>query len=191
MDDDEGGADVQSILTYGAKTLFDEGEQESREIVCEYSVQRLLAHVSKHHSDTDHDLDALIERTENEEVVEESGKEGGGANAAFSFAKIWTADKDALEEFPDDVSEKPEESDSWALTLQRLAEQNKEAEVAQVSGRGARRAAAAAVAALKPQVRSLCSVRFLILTFCSIRSTLVTHPRSRRARASRMQNRLL
>ena len=107
--------------------------------------------VSHYSSDTDHDLDALIERTENEETVEESGP-GTGANAAFSFAKIWTADKDALEEFPDDVSEKPEESDSWALTLQRLAEKNKEVEEAQVIGRGARRAAAAAVAALKPQV---------------------------------------
>ena len=34
MDDDEGGANVQSILTYGAKNLFDE-EGQSREIICE------------------------------------------------------------------------------------------------------------------------------------------------------------
>lgn len=33
MDDDEGGGDVQSILTYGAKTLFEEDEN-SRDITC-------------------------------------------------------------------------------------------------------------------------------------------------------------
>ncbi len=34
-DDEDGGEDVQSILTHGAKALFeDEADQASREIIC-------------------------------------------------------------------------------------------------------------------------------------------------------------
>lgn len=37
MDDDEdnGGENIQSILTYGAQTLF-ESDQEARDIVCKF-----------------------------------------------------------------------------------------------------------------------------------------------------------
>lgn len=35
-EDDSAGDDVQSILTYGAKALFEEGEQGARDIVCTY-----------------------------------------------------------------------------------------------------------------------------------------------------------
>ena len=58
----------------------------------------------------------------------------------FSFAKIWAADKDTLEEVVEDVDQK----DSWAQTLQKLnleREKQQEREFAQ-SGRGARRKAA-------------------------------------------------
>ena len=34
-EDDSAGDDVQSILTYGAKALFEEGEQATQDIVCE------------------------------------------------------------------------------------------------------------------------------------------------------------
>lgn len=35
MDDDEnGGDDLRSILTFGAKALFEEGNQGSKDIVC-------------------------------------------------------------------------------------------------------------------------------------------------------------
>lgn len=34
-EDDSAGDDVQSILTYGAKALFEEGEQASQDIICE------------------------------------------------------------------------------------------------------------------------------------------------------------
>ena len=33
-DEDSPGDDVQSILTFGAKALFDEGEQGAHDIVC-------------------------------------------------------------------------------------------------------------------------------------------------------------
>ena len=34
-EDDSAGDDVQSILTYGAKALFEEGEHATQDIVCE------------------------------------------------------------------------------------------------------------------------------------------------------------
>lgn len=39
MDDDDGaGDDVQSILTYGAKALFEEGDQGIHDIICSRSL---------------------------------------------------------------------------------------------------------------------------------------------------------
>lgn len=35
INDDEDGNDVQSMLTFGAKALFDESDQENRDITCE------------------------------------------------------------------------------------------------------------------------------------------------------------
>jgi chromodomain-helicase-DNA-binding protein 4 len=37
MDDDENGEDdLKSILTFGAKALFEEGDQASKDIICVY-----------------------------------------------------------------------------------------------------------------------------------------------------------
>ncbi|KAJ3911523.1 P-loop containing nucleoside triphosphate hydrolase protein [Lentinula edodes] len=97
MDDDESaGENVQSILTYGAQQLFNESNGNSRDII--YS---------------EADIDNLITKTEKEGDQENAPKEG----AAFSFAKIWTADKDELEEIAD---EDQFEVDSWARPLQRI-----------------------------------------------------------------------
>ncbi|KAF8973574.1 hypothetical protein BDZ97DRAFT_1690769 [Flammula alnicola] len=117
-DDENGGEDVQSILTYGAQALFD-SEQDARDIT--YS---------------ENDIEKLLEKTEME-AVQEAPKAGGGL--AFSFAKIWAADKDSLEEVVED-----DQKDSWAQTLQKInaeREKEQEKEMAQ-SGRGARRKAA-------------------------------------------------
>ncbi|KAI0068286.1 hypothetical protein BV25DRAFT_1987089 [Artomyces pyxidatus] len=126
MDDEEGGTDVQSILTFGAKALFEEGG--GRDII--YS---------------DHDVDKLIEKTETEGDQDEKTDTSG---LAFSFAKIWTADKDELEEMEDDPMEDLEPSDSWALELQRIAEELAKEQTQEATGRGVRRKAAMAV---KPQ----------------------------------------
>ncbi|KAJ3927888.1 MAG: hypothetical protein NXY57DRAFT_1042073 [Lentinula lateritia] len=77
MDDKSKGENVQSILTYGAQQLFNESSGSSRDIV--YSEE---------------DIDNLITKTKKEGDQENVPKEG----AAFAFAKIWTADKDELEE---------------------------------------------------------------------------------------------
>uniref|UniRef100_A0A8H7YAC3 Chromatin remodeling factor mit1 n=1 Tax=Psilocybe cubensis TaxID=181762 RepID=A0A8H7YAC3_PSICU len=117
-DEDNGGEDVQSILTYGAQALF-EPEESSRDITY-----------------TDNDIDKLLEKTERE-AVKEAPKASGGLT--FAFAKVWAAEKDALE----DIGEE-DQTDSWAQTLEKInqnraKEQEKEAAL---SGRGARRKAA-------------------------------------------------
>ncbi|KAG6821361.1 hypothetical protein H0H93_014158 [Arthromyces matolae] len=119
MDDDDGaGEDVQSILTYGAQALF-ESEQSSRDIV--YSEQ---------------DIEKLVEKTEKEGEEQEQVKE----NMAFSFARVWAADKDSLEEVED-----IDQGDSWAQTLQRITEERDNVRMQEVaqSGRGVKRRAAA------------------------------------------------
>ena len=145
MDDEEtAGEDVQSILTYGAQTLFD-ADQDSREIVCEDLPCLCLLTFHENLADSDHDVDKLIEKTEQEGETEERTTDG----LSFSFAKIWATDKENLEEIPDDEQE---QGDSWAQTLQRMnAEKDKlQSQEAAQSGRGARRKAA-----LLKQVSSL------------------------------------
>ncbi|KAL0951419.1 hypothetical protein HGRIS_008111 [Hohenbuehelia grisea] len=122
MEDEEGpGEDVQSILTYGAKALFEEEAGSSRDIVY-----------------TDNDLDKLIVKTETDVPEPATANQEGGFT--FSFAKIWAADKDALEE----VEEANEQDDAWAQTLQKIAEEREKAQVVEAaqSGRGTRRRAA-------------------------------------------------
>ncbi|KAJ4002497.1 SHREC complex subunit Mit1 [Lentinula boryana] len=118
MDDDEpAGENVQSILTYGAQQLFDETTGNSRDIV--YS---------------DVDIDNLIAKTEKEGDKELAPKEG----AAFSFAKIWTAEKNGLEEIAD---EGQFEVDSWTQTLQKINEERarNQAQEEEEHGKGGRR----------------------------------------------------
>ncbi|KAH9942923.1 SNF2 family N-terminal domain-containing protein [Amylocystis lapponica] len=124
MDDEEGSKDVQSILMHGAESLMKEveGEQEGPQI--HYSEQ---------------DMDNLIEKTE-KEGDEVEPQEGGGA--AFSFAKVWSADKDSLEEMADDANT-ISQVDSWAQTLERLAAERAKEQAKEVTGRGVRRRAAA------------------------------------------------
>ncbi|KAF8560206.1 hypothetical protein OG21DRAFT_38190 [Imleria badia] len=124
MDDDEnGGDDLRSILTFGAKALFEEGNQGSKDIVY-----------------TDHDLDKLIEKTEVE------GDEGNITNEPglkFNFAKVWAAEKDTLEDVGDSVPD-IDHGDSWAQALERIAAKKTAATEKEVTGRGVRRKAAAA-----------------------------------------------
>ncbi|KAF8634457.1 hypothetical protein AX15_000900 [Amanita polypyramis BW_CC] len=119
MDDDDSiGEGVQSILTFGAKALFEE-EQGSRDIIY-----------------TEQDVDKLIEKTEQEGEKQEEVKEGA---FSFSYAKVWAADKDAMEEVQDD-----DQVDSWTQTLQKINAERERNQIQEVvtTGRGARRAAA-------------------------------------------------
>ncbi|KAI9461026.1 hypothetical protein BJY52DRAFT_1168379 [Lactarius psammicola] len=124
MDDEEGGSDVRSILTYGAQALFDE-TADARNIT--YSEQ---------------DLDKLIEKTETEgEQPKEAGEDAGHA---FSFAKVWTAENDGLEEVDDRAHEPSGTVDSWAHTLELIAKEQAQMKATERTGRGVRRKAAIA-----------------------------------------------
>ncbi|OSD03298.1 hypothetical protein PYCCODRAFT_1434714 [Trametes coccinea BRFM310] len=125
MDDESGTEeDVQSILMFGAKALFeDNAESAAREI---------------HYSE--HDIDSLIEKTEKEgdEVETESGP-----GSLFAFAKVWSADKEGLEDLPDEVANNADEADSWAKALELIATQRDKEREKEATGRGVRRKAAA------------------------------------------------
>ena len=89
--------------------------------------------------DSEHDIQQLIEKTEKEGDQQEPA---AGENAAFSFAKVWAADKDGVEELQDNVEQQAQE-DAWAQTLARIAEERMKERAKEETGRGVRRKAAA------------------------------------------------
>ena len=89
--------------------------------------------------DTDTDLDKLIERTEIEGEKDVVANESG---LQFSFAKVWAADKDTLEDI-DEVTQDISQDDSWAQALERIAATKNVAQKKEAMGRGVRRKAAA------------------------------------------------
>ncbi|TBU49968.1 SNF2 family N-terminal domain-containing protein [Dichomitus squalens] len=125
MDDESGSReDVQSILLFGAKALFEETEETvAREV---------------HYSE--HDIDNLIEKTEKEgdQVESESG-----AGSLFSFAKVWSADKEGMEELAEEAAEQSEQADAWTKALELIAHRAAAEKEKEQTGRGVRRKAAA------------------------------------------------
>jgi hypothetical protein len=97
-------------------------------------------------TDSDLDIEKLIEKTENEGEQTEAPKESG---MTFSFAKVWAADKDTLEDIEETAPENANQGDSWAQTLQRIELERQKEKEQEITGRGARRRATA----LFPQVR--------------------------------------
>ncbi|KAI0785072.1 SNF2 family N-terminal domain-containing protein [Abortiporus biennis] len=130
MDDDEGREDVQSILMFGAQTLFEDSDSQAAKDI--------------HYSETD--IDKLIEKTEKEgDQPEQQSNESN----LFSFAKVWAADKDDLEDIADDSAEATEQKDSWAQMLELIAAEGVIEQEKEATGRGVRRRAAAVFT--KPQ----------------------------------------
>jgi len=84
----------------------------------------------------------LIEKTETEETPLEETVEDPGQ--AFSFAKVWSADNDALEELEDQAPEHTAATDSWAHALELIAKEQTQTKAAERTGRGVRRKAAIA-----------------------------------------------
>ena len=70
---------------------------------------------------------------------------GNKDNALFSFAKVWSAEKDSLEEFSEEAAQQVEQVDSWTKTLERIAAERQQAQAEEflTSGRGVRRKTAA------------------------------------------------
>jgi len=84
----------------------------------------------------------LIEKTETEEAPrEETGEETG---QAFTFAQVWTAENEVLEELEDHAPEHTETTDTWARALELIAKEQVQSKAAERTGRGVRRKAAIA-----------------------------------------------
>jgi hypothetical protein len=86
----------------------------------------------------------LIEKTETE--TEEAPREEAGDDTgqAFTFAKVWTAENERLEELEDQTPENMETSDTWAHALELIAKEQARAKATERTGRGVRRKAAIA-----------------------------------------------
>jgi chromodomain-helicase-DNA-binding protein 4 len=138
--DDELGEDVQSILTFGAQQLFQD-ENADRGITCKWMCCLRFLLTLTVTVDSEADVQSLIEKTEKEgDQPEETGQ---NQNSAFSFAKIWTAEKDALTEMSDVTLEHAGEvDDSWGQVLAKLEAERGKVRAQEVTGRGAKRKAA-------------------------------------------------
>ncbi|GJJ09860.1 hypothetical protein Clacol_004084 [Clathrus columnatus] len=123
MDEGEIPNDLQSILTFGTKALF-EAASEIDDI--KYSEQ---------------DIDKLIIRTEEEgDAVAEDNNTSG-----FGFAKLWEAYKDVLKEVQEDASTEDQDTGFWDSILAKATEEQAKIGAAEVTGRGAKRRAATTV----------------------------------------------
>ena len=92
-------------------------------------------------ADSEADIQSLIEKTEKEgDQIEETSQ---NQSSAFSFAKVWAADKDALTDMNEGASEHADETDdSWAQVLAKLETERTKTQAQEVTGRGAKRKAA-------------------------------------------------
>lgn len=88
--------------------------------------------------DSDQDIDDLIERTEKEGDQNEPEDQ---SKALFSFAKIWSTEKNSLEELPDNDGAEGS-ADSWADVLSKIEQEKSLNEKPEAFGRGVRRKAA-------------------------------------------------
>ena len=84
----------------------------------------------------------MIEKTEIEEAPREETSEDTGQ--AFTFAKIWTAENEVLEDLEDQELEHTEATDTWARALELIAKEQAQVKAAERTGRGVRRKAAIA-----------------------------------------------
>jgi len=126
-DEEEEVIDVESILSFGAKRLF---EDDAEDRVIKYD---------------DEGVDKLLDRSSIEQTKTTNGSGDGSAENAFSFARVWANDKGSLEENTfgnetpeDDATPEP---GFWEKVLQeREAEARREAAAKQQEfGRGRRK----------------------------------------------------
>lgn len=86
----------------------------------------------------------MIEKTETETEKTPPEETGEDPGQAFSFAKIWTTENDALQELEDQALGHTEATDSWAHALELLAKEHTQTKATERYGRGVRRKAAIA-----------------------------------------------
>lgn len=89
-------------------------------------------------------------------MIEKTEKEGDQpeqkTGEAFTFAKVWAAEKDSLDEMDD--AEAQAQDQAWTKTLARIEEENAKQQAMEVTGRLAKRKAAAVFAKSNAKVRT-------------------------------------
>lgn len=121
-----------------------------RQTVCILSPCSISSSVDEsRYLDSETDVENLITKTETEGDQEDPGASANGLT--FSFAKIWAADKDGLEEMADEDAVAVQ-ADAWAQTLQRMADERAKMQAAEVNAGGRPSRRAAVMAMQKPQV---------------------------------------
>jgi chromodomain-helicase-DNA-binding protein 4 len=119
--------DVESILSFGAKRLFDD-EDEERTIKYD-----------------DESVDKLLDRSQMEQTKTTGGDGDGSAENAFSFARVWANNKGILEEtaFAEETGEDDNtpEPGFWDRVLKEREEKARREAAAKLEelGRGRRR----------------------------------------------------
>lgn len=116
-------------------------------IVSKKHTQPLISWIN-HGTDSEQDIQNLIERTEQAAATTESLTSESGLK--FDFAKIWEPTRGSLEEVTEDAGQIQGDDDFWAKLLEQSKQ--KEEEENEKMGRGARRKAAAAVTTVSPPI---------------------------------------
>ncbi|KAG9121858.1 hypothetical protein FRC07_002007, partial [Ceratobasidium sp. 392] len=121
LGDEDEMNDIQGLLTFGAKALFENPGESASDI--KY---------------TDHDVEQLITRAETEKVEEKKSAESG---MKFDFAQVWDRAKGTTTDIPDNDQNDGADDDFWAGVIKRAAEEKAQKRAQELTGRGARKRA--------------------------------------------------
>ncbi|KAF8707907.1 Class II histone deacetylase complex subunits 2 and 3, partial [Rhizoctonia solani] len=124
LGDEDEVEDIQGILMFGAKALFENPGESASDIK----------------SDTEKDVEELIIRAETEKIEEKQPGEGGGMK--FDFAQVWNR-QGSNTEVGQDTQETEGDDDFWAGVIKRAAEEKEKRRAQVLMGRGARKRAIA------------------------------------------------
>ncbi|KAG8747869.1 hypothetical protein FRC10_010488 [Ceratobasidium sp. 414] len=121
LGDEDEVDDIQGLLTFGAKALFENPGESTSDI--KY---------------TDYDIEQLVTRAETEKVEEKRSTESG---MKFDFAQVWDRAKGTTTHIPEDDQGAGADDDFWAGVIKRAAEEKAQKRAQELTGRGARKRA--------------------------------------------------
>jgi hypothetical protein len=137
LGDEDEMEDIQGILMFGAKALFENPGESASDIKCAYDlIKRTLFDLTKCRADTEKDVEDLIIRAETEKIEEKQNGEGSGMK--FDFAQVWNR-QGSNTEVGQDTQEVAADDDFWADVIKRAAEEKEKKRAQVLMGRGARK----------------------------------------------------
>lgn len=149
MDDDAPDDQLQSLISFGAKALFEDDSQIDTRCknisisISRYTNRRILW------PDSSEDIDSLIDRVQ-QQATEEPVAETSQNQMTFGFAKIWERQGNQSVLVPADTDAVVEEVDPdfWAQVVERTRKEEADAATRIETGRGVRRKATKTVRSL-------------------------------------------